>query len=346
VAQLSDPVAPALDASAGVIAVRRRRGGTFVTEVLRALGIRQVFSVPGMQILSILDALPGAGIRLVVGRSERDATFFAEGYGHAAERPAVVMNTLGPGIANEMIGMESARRSGAPVLFVSPGHPPHKQKRLGAVFQGFDQQTFLAEIAKRAWVVGDAGELRQKLEAAYAECVCAPRGPVRVEVSFPILFERHAFGSPPAVQRDDVAHSRAPIFVYEARPPAGSVRPVAIGPRPETCRELWPGVPGHGVPFAVGARLADDHAPTIAFTSADLLIENVGSVSVAISEGLEVRIVDAASSPDPRLGRLANLFPATLGHATSRPALREMIFARPRALTIVCGVSEPFRIGY
>jgi acetolactate synthase-1/2/3 large subunit len=259
---------------------RKKRGGDFLVEALRALGIRHVFSVPGMQMLSVWDALPGSAIELVVARTEQDAVFLAEGYACAASRPAVVMNTLGPGVANELFAMESARLSKAPVLFVTPSHPRDKYEsgRLGAVFQGFDQQEFLAGSAKRTEVVRKARELARKLERAYAECVSAPRGPVRVEISFPLLFERHSFGAPPTPV-GEFGESTEPLFVRETRP---NRAPPDASPdvRREIGRVLSPGCgsPGHGVPFALGARLAQDAAPTIAFTSATSLIDNAASL--------------------------------------------------------------------
>ena len=88
---------------------------------LEAHGVRLVISIPGSQVLPLWDALDRAeGIELLVPRSERSAGFIAEGYGLAKGMPAVVANTLGPGVANEAVALASAKLSESPVLYLAP----------------------------------------------------------------------------------------------------------------------------------------------------------------------------------------------------------------------------------
>ncbi|HEX5149542.1 MAG TPA: thiamine pyrophosphate-binding protein, partial [Candidatus Limnocylindrales bacterium] len=54
-----------------------RTVGRFVAEALRAAGVRYAFTVPGESFLGLLDALEGAGIRVVATRHEGAASFMA-----------------------------------------------------------------------------------------------------------------------------------------------------------------------------------------------------------------------------------------------------------------------------
>jgi len=87
---------------------------------LREEGIRFVFSVPGGQTLSILDALHDAPeIRVVTARHESAAASMADAYGRITGKPAVVIATTGPGATNLVTGVCNALRDSVPMIVVS-----------------------------------------------------------------------------------------------------------------------------------------------------------------------------------------------------------------------------------
>ncbi|MCB1321758.1 MAG: hypothetical protein KDK34_15990, partial [Leptospiraceae bacterium] len=172
-------------------------GGGYLVEVLRRLGIAHVFSVPGAQILSIWDALGnGPHPELIVPAGEWKGAFMAEGYSAVSGLPAIVLNTVGIGAVHELPGMHSAMLTGAPVIFLSPTQPEYKRKRIGRVFQGLNQEAILNEHVQAGFQIGDIGDVVPTLAMAYQTCMGRAggehprRGPVRVDIEFPMLFQR------------------------------------------------------------------------------------------------------------------------------------------------------------
>src|SRR5436189_5533635 len=65
-----------------------RSVGRYIADQLRAAGGRYGVTVPGESFLGLLDALEGAGIRVVATRHEGAAAFMAEAHGQLTGRPA------------------------------------------------------------------------------------------------------------------------------------------------------------------------------------------------------------------------------------------------------------------
>ena len=66
---------------------RGRTVGQVIAEQLAAAGVEWAFTVPGESFLGVLDALPGAGIKVVATRHEGGASFMAESRRHGGELP-------------------------------------------------------------------------------------------------------------------------------------------------------------------------------------------------------------------------------------------------------------------
>jgi hypothetical protein len=321
------------------------RGGRFLAETLRRLGIRHLFSIPGAQVLSVWDRIRDVeDLDLVVPRSEWDAALMGEGYGKAGGRPAVVMNTLGPGVANESVGMDSARAGASPVLFVSPCQPPEKRQRLDAVFQGFDHRQFFDPIALATHTVDRPDELDDALRLALRQCTGSPAGPVRVDVSFPMLFERHRFRwSPPTPSGDEPDPSELTV-VFEADP--GGHIPSWLQPLEQKARVIWPGLCGSGfeIPYALGANYARRDAPTVVFTTPDRLLDNLDSVSVArhsrnlgrrTAKPVPLNLV-ARGGGGSQVREIQRAFGGVFVDHPTDQELCDLVLLDPKALWIVC----------
>ena len=141
------------------LGVRWRTGGAVVATALEELGVRHVFSLPGSQVLPRWDAIDRhTQIEIVVPRTERSGAFMAEGYAQASGGPSLVMSTLGPGVANELVGLRSAQLSQAAVVSLGPYHPQAKRPRLRDVFQGLDHPSFVTGACKWNLVVDRPGD--------------------------------------------------------------------------------------------------------------------------------------------------------------------------------------------
>lgn len=249
----------------------RRTGGQIVGATLADMGVGLVLSLPGSQVLPIWDGLDVVDV--VVPRTERHAAFMAEGYARAARVPAVLMSTLGPGVANELVGLRSARRSRTPVVCVAPWQPPWKRPRIPEVFQGLDQPAFFADVCKAGWVVDDASEIPNALEAAFAAATAEPAGPVRVDVAFPLLFRRHRHSGTGRCRQVSPKSGSEAIRVRETG----------------DSEDVWaPGIdrPGFALPFALGVKLAHPNARVTVETTPEWVTANLGVLVLADSLGV------------------------------------------------------------
>src|SRR5262245_54274585 len=88
-----------------------------------AAGVDVCFSNPGtteMHLVQALDTVPG--LRAVLGIFEGVCTGAADGFARMAERPALTLLHLGPGLANGLANLHNARRAHSPVLSVVGDH--------------------------------------------------------------------------------------------------------------------------------------------------------------------------------------------------------------------------------
>jgi acetolactate synthase I/II/III large subunit len=285
-------------------------GGEAVAAWLQASGIRHVISIPGSQVLPIWDGLPAGGPALIVPRSERTAAFLAEGYGLAAGVPAALMNTLGPGVANELIGVASAQRSGAPVLALAPWQPPRKRSRLAEVFQGLDHPRYFQGSCKWIGVVDTRAELLSRLDHALAECLEAPAGPVRVEMSFPLLFQRGRALAPPA-RVSPAGAQPARVIVAEtpgALPTGADLATRAFAP--------GIGVAGFALPVALGAVLAVPTAQVEVRSTPTLAAAQLDTLELSRELAIEVCITGAVG---PVIGGVARALGIAIGPDAGTP---------------------------
>lgn len=98
-------------------------GAELLMETAAERGIEVCFANPGtteMPIVEALDAIPK--IRSVLGLFEGVCTGAADGYGRMAEKPAMALLHLGPGLANGICNLHNARRAHTPLLAVVGEH--------------------------------------------------------------------------------------------------------------------------------------------------------------------------------------------------------------------------------
>ena len=98
-------------------------GAHALVDVLRAAGVRCIFSLSGNQIMPVYDALIGAGIRLVHVRHEAAAVYMAEAWAQLTGEVGVALVTAGAGFGNALGALISARASETPVLLLSGDSP-------------------------------------------------------------------------------------------------------------------------------------------------------------------------------------------------------------------------------
>src|SRR6202162_2871092 len=98
-------------------------GAHALLRTLVANGVDTCFTNPGtseMHFVAALDDVPE--MRPILALFEGVATGAADGYGRMTGRPAAVLLHLGPGLANGLANLHTARRARTPLLAVVGDH--------------------------------------------------------------------------------------------------------------------------------------------------------------------------------------------------------------------------------
>lgn len=114
-------------------------------------GCRYAFGIPGGEVLSLIDALKSAGIRVVLSRHENCAGFMGEGVHHFDGAPAILFGTIGPGIANAANVIANATQDQIPMIVLTGCVTA--PDRHTYTHQVFDHVKFCEPIAKAAFRV-------------------------------------------------------------------------------------------------------------------------------------------------------------------------------------------------
>ena len=168
-------------------------GGEVLASCLASEGIRFVFGLPCPEIDPLLAALEPNGIRFVPLRHESAGCHMAEGLYKTTGRASVVLGNPGPGSANLLPGVITARHDGVPLLAITSQH------RLGTVypsppstFQGQDQLDAFGPSVKWGGPIFVWDRIAEITRLAFREMWNGRPGPVQLEIPGPILYETGA----------------------------------------------------------------------------------------------------------------------------------------------------------
>ena len=164
-------------------------GGELLARALANEGVTFVFGLPCPEIDPLLAALDANGIRFVTIRHEAAAVHMAEGLYKTTGQVAVVLGNPGPGSANLVPGMLTARHEGVPVLAITSQH------RAGVVypatpatFQGQDQLDLFKPAVKWNGPVFEWTRIPELVRMAFREMWAGRPGPVQLEIPGPVLY--------------------------------------------------------------------------------------------------------------------------------------------------------------
>jgi len=164
-------------------------GGEVLVRCLANEGVRFVFGLPCPEVDPILASLEAHGLRLVPVRHEAAAVHMAEGLYKTTGQVAAVLGNPGPGSANLLPGVITARHEGVPVVVITAQH------RLGIVypsppstFQGQDQLDVFKPAVKWGGPIFDWSRIPEVTALAFREMWCGRPGPVQLEIPAPVSY--------------------------------------------------------------------------------------------------------------------------------------------------------------
>ncbi|MDJ0847111.1 MAG: thiamine pyrophosphate-binding protein [Myxococcota bacterium] len=208
-------------------------GGALLARCLQGEGVRFLFGLPCPEIDPLLACLEEHGIRFVPIRHEAAAAHMAEGIYKTTGQVAAVVGNPGPGSANLLPGVITARHEGVPLLAITAQH------RLGIVypsppstFQGQDQLDAFAPSVKWGAPVLSWERIPEVVRLAFREMWSGRPGPVQLEIPGPLFYETRdeseAVVVPPERYRPSLPQASEAQLEQAAELLASAERPLVV----------------------------------------------------------------------------------------------------------------------
>jgi acetolactate synthase-1/2/3 large subunit len=180
-------------------------GGNLALPVLRAHGVREMFTLSGGHVFPLYDGAVHADppMPLYDVRHEQSAAFAAEAVARLNRRPGVAVLTAGPGITNGISAITTAHFNGSPVLVLG-GRAPAGLWGAGSL-QELDHPQLVAAVTKLAVTAPTTADVPAYIDRALTVATTAHRGPTFVDVPMDELFGDAKVELPPAPQRTLIA---------------------------------------------------------------------------------------------------------------------------------------------
>ena len=159
----------------------KNRGADALVRALRANGVNRVFTVSGNHVMSVFDAALDAGLALVHARHEAATVHMADARDRVSGQIGIALVTGGPGHANAVSALYTARMAEAPLVLIS-GHAPRNQLGMGA-FQEMAQADVALPLVKAAWTCTRADDVAHDVARATAIACEGRPGPVSLSVT-------------------------------------------------------------------------------------------------------------------------------------------------------------------
>jgi acetolactate synthase-1/2/3 large subunit len=164
------------------------RGADIVARSLAQLGCKTVFTLSGNHIMSIFDAAIEAELDLVHVRHEAAAVHMADAMGRLTGEPGIALVTGGPGHANAVGALFTARAAESPLVLLS-GHAATWELGRGG-FQELRQAEMAAPVAKASWTAKSAPGLAADVAEALRIAAAGRPGPVHLSLPSDLLEQR------------------------------------------------------------------------------------------------------------------------------------------------------------
>jgi len=186
----------------------------FAVRRLREAGARAIFGVPGGGgNLDLVEAAGGSGLPFVLTATETGSALAAMAQAEITGRPGACLTTLGPGAASVVNGVACASLDRAPLVVFTDSHPVGA--RAAFAHQRLDHRALLAPVTKWSGRL-EPGRARRVMEAAFAQVLTVPPGPVHVDCPADVTtLEDEATGERPVVA-DAMVMSPVPPLPFEA----------------------------------------------------------------------------------------------------------------------------------
>ena len=193
------------------------RGADAFARTLQGAGISRVFAMSGNQLMIAFDAFLDADVQPVHIRHEAAAVHMADGWAQLTGDVGVAVVPAGPGFANALSALYTAKMSESPVVLIG-GHAPVSKWGLGG-FQEMPQAELADHFTKASWTVDDPADIAPSIMRAIRIAKSGRPGPVHVSLPEDMLAA--TLDDVPAVSDGDIAREAAALDPGQARDALG-----------------------------------------------------------------------------------------------------------------------------
>ncbi|MDR8018515.1 acetolactate synthase large subunit [Nesterenkonia aerolata] len=174
-------------------------GSESIIRSLEALGVTDVFGIPGGAILPTYDPLmDSTSVNHILVRHEQGAGHAAQGYAMATGDVGVCFATSGPGATNLVTPLADAHMDSVPMVAITGQVNAHV---IGTdAFQEADIVGVTTPITKHSYLVTDADDIPRVMAEAFHLASTGRPGPVLVDVTKSAQTARTTFSWPPKVE--------------------------------------------------------------------------------------------------------------------------------------------------
>ena len=162
-------------------------GGDIIGRVLKAHGVRFLFTLCGGHISPILKGAKDLGIRVVDTRHEVTAVFAADATARLTGVPGVAAVTAGPGVTNTITAVKNAQLAQSPVVLLGGAAATLLQGR-GAL-QDIDQLALFKSHVKWSCAVKRVRDLAPAIQKGFRVAQSGVPGPVFIECPVDLLYD-------------------------------------------------------------------------------------------------------------------------------------------------------------
>ena len=163
-------------------------GGEIVGRTLGQYGVTHAAGIPGHGVWSLLDGFlqDGCDVSLIQVFHEQSAIHMADGFWRSSGRPMAALTSIGPGAANQLMGLATAFADSVSLISLSGGPATHMRGH--GIMQELDRHEFngfqsaVGAVTKRHFDARTVEELPFILHRAFSAMLTGRPGPVHVEV--------------------------------------------------------------------------------------------------------------------------------------------------------------------
>ena len=161
-----------------------------VVGLLEMHGIRQVFGIPGVDNLSLYQAIERSDLHSIIVRNEATAGLAADAYQRVSGEVAASLTTGGPGVAYAAVGLGESMSASSSYLHLAtcPSASERRSGRRRGIPHWFEgQETLALGLSGACYTVTDASSVSSTLSQALSRVKRGSDGPVFVEIGKDLL---------------------------------------------------------------------------------------------------------------------------------------------------------------